>query len=397
MTSWLLAQLLPLSLLLTLLLLFRPFVLRLLGARWQYAVWALVPLLLLLPLMPLPANKAADSAVSRFQVGMSKFNAEISQNLSANDGLLLVWLAGVMFISFVLVLQQRQIAAQLAAAKVSADTALTPIRCKQSTGQHGPYVTGLWRPQVLLPNDFAQRFSVEQQKLILQHELTHWRRGDLHANGVALLLLTLFWFHPLCWWAYRLYRQDQELACDAVVLQHANAKQKIAYSHALLSHAQTAANNWQLLTNPYGDKQMMKQRLTLLQQQHGFSKPLLSLSLVVFTSALLWLQQPVLAGANNHAAPVSRVEPRYPLEAVQNKIEGYVVAQFDITAEGKVQNVKILKSVPEQVFDKESVHALEQWTYAKTMAGQQGVKVQLDFAMDPVDYNIERVEVSPSK
>lgn len=142
---------------------------------------------------------------------------------------------------------------------------------------------------------------------------------------------------------------------------------------------------------------MMKQRLMLLQQQHGFSKPLLSLSLVVFTSALLWLQQPVLAGSNDSAAPVSRVEPRYPLEAVQNKIEGYVIAQFDISAEGKVQNVKILKSVPEQVFDKESVHALEQWTYAKTMAGQQGVKVQLDFAMDPVDYNIERVEVSPSK
>lgn len=74
-----------------------------------------------------------------------------------------------------------------------------------------------------------------------------------------------------------------------------------------------------------------------------------------------------------------------------------MVAQFDISAEGKVQNVKILKSVPAQVFDQESVRALEQWTYAKTMAGQQGVKVQLDFAMDPVDYNIERVEVSPSK
>lgn len=397
MTSWLLAQLLPLSLLLIVLLLVRPLALRLLGARWQYGLWALVPLFLMLSFLPLPAYKATDDVISRFQVGISKLNADISENLYAIDGLLLAWLTGVLCMCFLLVLQQRQISAQLAAAKTSAHIDLPPLRCKQSTGQHGPYVTGLWRPHLLLPNDFAQRFSAEQQQLVLQHELTHWQRGDLHANALALLLLSLFWFHPLCWWAYRLYRQDQELACDAVVLQHANAKQKIAYSHALLSNAQAAANNWQLLTNPYGDKQMMKQRLTLLQQQHGFSKPLLSLSLVVITAALLWLKQPVLAGTNDTVAPVSRVEPRYPLDAAQNKIEGYVVAQFDISAEGKVQNVKILKSVPAQVFDKESVRALEQWTYAKTMAGQQGVKVQLDFAMDPVDYNMERVEVSPSK
>ncbi|MCT6700473.1 M56 family metallopeptidase [Rheinheimera sp. 4Y26] len=397
MTNWLLGQLLPLSLLLVLLLLLRPLVLRLLGARWQYSLWALLPALLVVSLLPLPAYKAADNSISRFQIGISKLNADISENLYAIDGLMLVWLTGVLCLALLLFVQQRQIWAQLAVATPLVNSADIPLRCKQSDGQHGPYVTGLWRPQLLLPNDFAERFSKEQQQLILQHELTHVQRGDLHANGLALLLLTLFWFHPLCWWAYRLYRQDQELACDAVVLQHANAKQKIAYSHALLSNAETAAKNWQLLTNPYGDKHMMKQRLTLLQQQHGFSKPLLSLSLVVFTAVLLLLQQPVLAGSGDNAAPISRVEPRYPLEAAQNKIEGYVVAQFDISAEGKVQNVKILKSVPAQVFDKESVRALEQWTYAKTMAGQQGVKVQLDFAMDPVDYNIERVEVSPSK
>jgi TonB family protein len=397
MTSWLLAQLLPLSLLLTGLLLLRPLLLPLLGARWQYGLWTLVPMLLLLSLLPWHAYLKTADELSRFQIGISNLTAELSENLHAMDDLRLVWLAGFLGLCLVLVLQQRQIWAQLAAAKVSPQTNLTPLSCKQSAGLHGPYVTGLWRPQLLLPHDFAQRFSAEQQQLILQHELTHWRRGDLHANALAVLLLSLFWFHPLCWWAYRLYRQDQELACDAVVLQHANAKQKIAYSHALLSNAQAAANNWQLLTNPYGDKHMMKQRLTLLQQQHGFSKPLLSVSLVLLTSALLWLQQPVFAGTNDHAAPVSRVEPLYPLEAAQKKIEGYVVAEFDISAEGMVQHVKILKSVPAQVFDRESVRALQQWTYAKTKAGQQGVKVQLDFVLNKTDHEIERVEVAPSK
>lgn len=52
MTSWLLAQLLPLSLLLSGLLLLRPLLLPLLGARWQYSLWTLVPMLLLLSLLP---------------------------------------------------------------------------------------------------------------------------------------------------------------------------------------------------------------------------------------------------------------------------------------------------------------------------------------------------------
>ncbi len=129
-----------------------------LGARWQYGLWALVPLFLLLSLLPLPAYKVADSAVSRFQVSVSKLNAEISENLYAMNGLMLAWLAGVFAISVVLLLQQRQIKAQLAAAKTSGHIDLPPLRSKQSAGQHGPYVTGLWRPHLLLPNDFAPAF-----------------------------------------------------------------------------------------------------------------------------------------------------------------------------------------------------------------------------------------------
>ena len=143
---------------------------------------------------------------------------------------------------------------------------------------------------------------------------------------------------------------------------------------------------------------MMKQRLQQLQRQQGFSKTAMALTLILLAGATLWLQQPALAGAAaDQVKPVTRVEPRYPVQAAQAKIEGYGIAEFDVQPDGSVQNVNIIKSVPNQVFDKEAARALQQWTYTPSAGGAKKVNVQLDFMMDPVPVDVERVRVEPSK
>ena len=400
MLNWLLTQVLPLTLLLTTLLLARPLLLRWLGARWQYSLWLAVPFLLLWPLLPFQLTPVAETTVYQVQLNIHQLSKGLAAEHQWSLLLLALWLSGIGVMAMALWRQYQHISQQIRTASQFTATE-TAIACKQSRGQQGPYVTGWWRPTVMLPADFLQRFDPEQQQLVLQHELTHWRRGDLHANLFALLVLMLFWFHPLCWLAYRAYRQDQELACDALVLATASPQQKIAYSYALLrnlpSNAQSSADHWQLLTNHYGDKKMMKQRLQLLQRQQGFSKTAMALTMIALVGATLWLQQPVqAAGASEDIKPVMRVEPRYPLAAAQAKIEGYVVAEFDIQPDGRVQNITIIKSVPAQVFDKEALQALQQWAYSPSAAGLKKAKVQLDFVMDPVSADIERVEVSPA-
>ncbi len=399
MLNWLLTQTIPLTLLLVLLLGLRPLLQHYLGTRLQYSLWLAVPLLLLWPLLLLQWMPVTDLAVYRVQLNMPKISAELPTDGLLPTGLLAVWLSGAGLIALAVSRQQRSITLALRTAAV-VKTAGFALRCKQSLGVQGPYVTGLVRPTVLLPVDFQQRFDPEQQQLILQHELMHWRRGDLHANLIALLVLTLFWFHPLCWLAYRAYRQDQELACDALVLAFASSKQKIAYSYALLSnaqnHAQSSTAHWQLLSNHYGDKKMMKQRLQLLQRQQGFSKTALTLTLIALVGTTLWLQQPVqAAGTAENIKPIMRVEPHFPVGAAAAGTEGYVVAEFDIQPDGTVQNVQIIKSVPAQVFDKVAVTALQQWAYSPSASGMKKAKVQLDFAMDPVPADMERVEVTP--
>ena len=400
MLNWLLTQTLPLTLLLMVLLSLRPLLLLYLGARLQYSLWLAVPLLLLWSLLPLHWMPATDFAVYRVQLNMQQISAELPTDSFWTTGLLTVWLLGAGVVALGVCRQQRDIRQALRAAGAFAQPDFA-LQCKQSQGVEGPYVTGLLRPIVLLPVDFQQRFDSEQQQLILQHELMHWHRGDLHTNLVSLLVLTLFWFHPLCWLAYRAYRQDQELACDALVLASASSQQKIAYSYALLSnvqsHAQSSTAHWQLLSNHYGEKKMMQQRLQLLQRQQGFSKKALALTLIAIVGTTLWLQQPVQAAdAADNIKPIMRVEPRFPVGAAAAGTEGYVVAEFDIQPDGTVQNVQIIKSVPAQVFDKVAVTALQQWAYSPSATGMKQAKVQLDFVMDPVSSDIERVAVSPT-
>lgn len=401
MISLLLELLLPLSFVLLTLLVLRPYLLTRLGARTLYALWCLVPVLLLCFVLPLQLSSSISSAAMQvYKVGLQ----QAEQQFNSESFMAWLWFAGVVLFAATVLRSQWQLNKEKAAAKTidfKPAALKSDLPCLLSDKAQGPYISGVLRPEIMLPADFFQRFSLTQQQLIIQHEHTHWRRGDLLCNLLALLLLMLFWFNPLCWRAYSAYRQDQELACDALVLANASTADKIAYGKALLSNSEPTPVNWQGLTTHYGDIKQMKQRLLQLQTQQGFSKTTLVAAVALVLATGLWLQQPALAASNaatvkNEPAPVMRVEPKYPIQAAQQKIEGYVQAKFDISAQGKVSNVRIMRSVPEATFDKVSITALEQWQYAATGHEHKDMLVQLDFAMDLPETTMERVEVTPA-
>jgi len=97
----------------------------------------------------------------------------------------------------------------------------------------GPALVGAWRPRLVLPCDFEQRYDAHERALILAHEAMHARRRDGLIGAVATLLHALFWFHPLAWWALPRLRRDQELACDAAVLRE-RPRARRSYANAML-------------------------------------------------------------------------------------------------------------------------------------------------------------------
>jgi beta-lactamase regulating signal transducer with metallopeptidase domain len=80
-----------------------------------------------------------------------------------------------------------------------------------------PAVWGVFRPKLLLPAA-AVRWTAEQRRAVLLHELAHVRRGDGAFLLVARLAAAVHWFNPLVMLAGARLRAEQERACDDLVL-----------------------------------------------------------------------------------------------------------------------------------------------------------------------------------
>ena len=116
------------------------------------------------------------------------------------------------------------------------------IGCRQvptvvlSTRVCCPAVFGLLRPVLLVPADRIHTMSHQDARHILLHELAHIKRGDLWWHGVHMLLLVLYWYHPLVWLVRRHIQNLRELCCDATVARHLRT-QTSAYRETLLETA----------------------------------------------------------------------------------------------------------------------------------------------------------------
>lgn len=100
-------------------------------------------------------------------------------------------------------------------------------------GQAGPAAVGVIRPRVVLPADFETRFGRAERAAILAHEQTHLAAQHPRTNAVVALIQAVNWFNPLIHLAAHLMRIDQELACDAAVVE-ARPKLRGLYAQTLL-------------------------------------------------------------------------------------------------------------------------------------------------------------------
>ncbi|MES2128136.1 MAG: M23/M56 family metallopeptidase [Pseudomonadota bacterium] len=86
---------------------------------------------------------------------------------------------------------------------------------------------------LLLPAQL-QALSEQQRALIIEHELTHWRRRDPLWLVASIVLQTVFWFNPAMRMLGQRLHGALELSCDAEVLRGQAAAQRHAYAAALV-------------------------------------------------------------------------------------------------------------------------------------------------------------------
>lgn len=127
----------------------------------------------------------------------------------------------------------------------------------------GPFVTGLFRPAVVLPAWFAEDYSRHEARAALAHELTHVKRGDLWALQASEVFLALMWFNPLAYVARQAFRTDQEAACDADVLRRGHASPH-AYGSTLVKAVRMQMPARIALTTSLPLTHALKERLKLM-------------------------------------------------------------------------------------------------------------------------------------
>jgi bla regulator protein BlaR1 len=390
MTNWLIEQQLVISFLLLTLITLEAKAMKGLGANVIYALWLLVPLLLIANNLPQDVISVDEKSIYRYIV---KVGAETNTvNISLNWALL--WLSGCIGILSLGAIAQWKIyrLVKLDSRKVKLDLALPSTLTVVSNKQlSGPVLSGIFKPTLLIPEGFQNQFSARQQQLMINHELVHFHRGDNLYNLFALLFVAVFWFNPLTWMAYRAFRRSQELACDAVVLNQSTTEDQISYSKALVQCAERSLHHFSIYS-PYGEKHTMFKRIINIQSPAKIKPALIGLSIALSSTLLAGIAFANLAETAHSvdkpsmAIPVIRIEPKYPVEAARDNQEGSVILQFDVTQDGSTDNIEVIESFPQQVFDKNAITALKQWTYKPRIQGgqaqrQSGLKVQLDFRL----------------
>jgi len=191
---------------------------RRLGPQAQYTLWTLPPLMLMaVAAAPWLAQQSEQTEVLRLSTMVVQgwaepvragLHAVLEPLQQAALPLLGLWLLGALGLVGWAAAQHRAYRRQLRRG---------PGIWWAPAGS-SPALLGCWRPSLVLPLDFAQRFSAAERGLVLAHERGHASRHDNAVRLLAWVFAALQWFNPLVWLALPRLRQDQELACDAQVL-----------------------------------------------------------------------------------------------------------------------------------------------------------------------------------
>lgn len=220
--------------------------------RWIVCLlWALAGLRLLLPfslksifsLIPsaetVPANIAVSPAPA-IHTGISVFNSAVNPIItetfapkpaaSVNPLQTVLFIASIVWAVGVAAMLLYALISFLRLRKTVAAAVPVGKRILLCDEVRTPFILGVFRPKICLPSSMRG----ETLDCVIAHETAHLKRRDHWWKPLGFLLLSVYWFNPLCWVAYILLCRDIEMACDEKVIRDMDRDSVAAYSQALL-------------------------------------------------------------------------------------------------------------------------------------------------------------------
>lgn len=250
-----------------------------------------------------------------------------------------------------------------------------------------PVTMGVSRKLLLLPAGIATRLSAVEMQSVMAHEFAHMRRNDFLKNLLYELLSLPVSYHPALWLTRERITESREIICDQLAADLTGRSQ---YSRSLLRLASLVVESAPAkAAHAVGifDTNTLERRLMKLAEKQSEIRGLrrfaaittcLALGAATFASALaLHMQvngtdatghQPTMRPALIHVSPklmekqlISKVPPKYPIEAKKAGIQGKVVLSAVIGKDGSVKMLKV-DSGPKEL-QKSALDAVRQWKY----------------------------------
>lgn len=269
------------TLLIILMFLCKPLLKDRIGKRWQYYMWVIVIVRLLVPFSsPMSPVNALFQKVDRAMVHMTVIHGENGshtlqegEGAAANYGsfraggsvpaealtffsekvsavlrnLWLVWLAGAMLLlTWKIAVYQGFVKNVRAGCLEVSDVDLlnrlaqcgeqigvkAPVELYINSCISSPMLIGFFKPCIVLP---AADLSDSDFRYTILHELSHYRYRDMFYKWIAQITLCLHWFNPFVYLMCREINRACELACDETVISGLQTKEREAYGDMLLN------------------------------------------------------------------------------------------------------------------------------------------------------------------
>lgn len=361
---------------------------RLLGPHAVYLLWSIVPVALLATFIPSRTITTLTLGLSLEEIiALTTPSPEhINWEETIAPALMAIWIAGMIIMAVALARRQ---AAFLRDASV---------------GLAGPAIVGFSRPRIVTPDGFTRRFTDSERKLILTHEQVHLDRNDARVNALVALARCVFWFNPMIHVGAKTMRIDQELSCDAEVIDRRPRGVRRAYAETLLktqlaSRPLPVGCYW-----PAESQHPLTERIDMLARKPVSGRRRIAATAIVLVlsasaGVAAWAAQPertvfreapdVLVpfqpmpqDEESKAAPTTNPrpgagfhQPDYPADAAVAKQEGDVVVELCVGASGAVADVKLVRSSGHASLDNATLSGLEQSKFEPATRNGQAVSI----------------------
>jgi len=249
-----------------------------------------------------------------------------------------------------------------------------------------PIVMGLFRPIVVIPRSLYIKWNENTVKGILLHELSHIYHKDNLTGILQRLAASLNWWNPLVYSLSADYSRAREEISDNHVLLENNSRD---YAECLICLAENKSliSRLAVFTSTISPHTPLNDRIKyILSKERKMETHLKKSSIfLIFVMSVFLLGacagQRLAFTSTIDSVPTSesiqekstkdekivppklilKVEPVYPKEAIEAGIEGAVVVEATTDIYGRVQDTKILSSVP--LLDQAAIDAIRQWVY----------------------------------